>query len=76
MLEKIKDALCEQFDVERDEITEDTYFSDLGADSIDLFEFVLGIEEEYKIEIPTDDLIKIESIKDVINYLNAHGIEE
>ena len=54
--EKMKEIIAEQLGVEEDEITPDTSFKeDLGADSLDLFEMVMALEENYGIEIPTDD---------------------
>ena len=57
MLEKIKALLAEELGVNGDEITEATSFKeDLGADSLDLFELVTNLEEEYNIEIPAEEL--------------------
>ena len=77
MLEKIKALLAEELGVNEDEITEATSFKeDLGADSLDLFELVTNLEEEYNIEIPTDDLAQINTVGDVIEYLKDQGVEE
>ena len=73
MLEKIKEMVAEQLNVDAAEITEATSFKDdLGADSLDLFELVMGLEDEFGIEIPTDDLEQITTVGDVINYINEH----
>ena len=57
MLEKIKALVAENLGVEESKITENSSFKeDLGADSLDLFEMVMGLEEEFEIEIPTEDL--------------------
>ena len=77
MLEKMKEIIAEQLGVEEDEITLDTSFKeDLGADSLDLFELTMALEEEYDIEIPAEELESIETINDVIEYLSSKGIEE
>ncbi|MEE1227871.1 MAG: acyl carrier protein [Lachnospiraceae bacterium] len=77
MLEKMKEIIAEQLGVEEDEIDLETSFKeDLGADSLDLFELTMALEEEYDIEIPTEELEKIEKVGDVINYLKTKGIEE
>lgn len=76
MLEKIRETLSEQFEVEKETIDLSTAFSDLGADSIDLFELVMNIEEEYSVEIPTDDLKNIKTVGDFVNYLKSRGIGE
>ena len=77
MLEKMKDYIAEQLDCDRDEITLDTNFrEDLGADSLDLFELVMNLEDEYALEIPPEDLEKMETVGDVVDYLKERGIEE
>ena len=76
MLEKIQAIIAEQLGIEESEITMESNFSDdLGADSLDLFELVMNLEEEYSIEIPTEELEAIKTVGDVINYLSEHGIE-
>ena len=71
--DKIKEIIAEQLGVEEDEITPDTSFKeDLGADSLDLFEMVMALEENYGIEIPTDDLGQLETVADVIDYIQSH----
>lgn len=77
MLEKMKEIIAEQLNVDTAEITlESDFKNDLGADSLDLFQFVMALEEEYSIEIPSEDLEKIATVKDVCDYLAAKGIEE
>lgn len=76
MLEKMRSILEEQLNCEGDMITEDTSFKDdLGADSLDLFELVMALEEEYGIEIPADDLTNMETVGSVIEYLKSKGVE-
>ena len=70
MLEKVKEIVAESLGAEIDTLTEASSFKeDLGADSLDLFELVMALEEEYGVEIPTEDLEKITTIGDVIKYL-------
>jgi acyl carrier protein len=77
MLEKIKEIVAEQLSVDASEVELETNFKDdLGADSLDLFELVMALEEEYNCEIPSDDLSAIATVEDVINYLKELGIEE
>ena len=77
MLEKMKEIIAEQLGVEEDEITLDTSFKeDLGADSLDLLELTMALEEEYDIEIPAEELEEIETVNDVVEYLKAKGVEE
>ncbi|MCR4648526.1 MAG: acyl carrier protein [Lachnospiraceae bacterium] len=77
MLEKIKEIIIEQLNLQGVEITEDTSFKDdLGADSLDLFELVMAFEEEFGIEMPQDDLENIETVGDVIKLLKDTGIND
>ena len=57
-------------------ITEETSFKDdLGADSLDLFEVIMALEDAYGIEINTEDLTDLNTVGDVMNYLKDNGIE-
>ena len=76
MLEKIKALLAEELGVNADEITAETSFKeDLGADSLDLFELVTNLEEEYNIEIPAEKLEEMTTVGKVIDYLKSIHIE-
>lgn len=76
MLEKIADIIREQLNLEDIEITEETSFKDdLQADSLDLFELVMAFEEEYGIEIPSEDLEKLVTVADVIEYIKEQGVD-
>ena len=76
MLEKIKELLADELGIEAEEITEATSFKDdLGADSLDLFELVTNLKEEYDIEIPAEELEKLTTVGKVIDYLKSIGIE-
>ncbi len=73
MFEEIKTIVAENLGVEEDEITmESSFKDDLKADSLDLFEMVMALEETYGIEIPTDDLGQLETVADVISYIESH----
>ncbi|MDO4169261.1 MAG: acyl carrier protein [Lachnospiraceae bacterium] len=77
MLEKMKEIIAEQLGVSESEIGLDTSFKDdLDADSLDLFELVMALEDEYDIEIPAEDSTKLVTIGDVINYLRDKGVED
>ena len=70
---KIKDMIADNFDVDKDKITEDTNFmNDLDADSIDLVEFILQLVDEFGAEIPDDEAEKIKTIGDAVSYIKAH----
>ena len=76
MLEKLKEIIADQLSVDADSITEASSFKeDLGADSLDLFELVMALEDEYSVEIPSDDLEKILTVQDVIDYMKNKGVE-
>lgn len=66
-LEKLKKIIVEVLNVDPDEITEDTTFiDDLGADSLDVFQIIMGIEEEFDIEIPSEETEKISTVGDAV----------
>ena len=70
MLEKLKEIIADQLNVDADSITAESRFKeDLEADSLDLFELVMALEEEYGVEIPSEDLEKILTVQDVIDYM-------
>jgi acyl carrier protein len=76
MLEKMKAIIADQLNVDEEKITlEASFKDDLGADSLDLFELVMGLEEEFGVEIPSEDLESIKTVNDVIEYLKAKGVE-
>ena len=76
MLEKMKEIIADQLSVDADTITEDSKFKeDLGADSLDLFELVMALEDEYSVEFPAEDLEKLTSVGEVMDYLKAKGVE-
>lgn len=65
--EKLQKIIAEVLNVDEDEITNDTTFvDDLGADSLDVFQIIMGIEEEFDIEIPNDEVEKIVSVGDAV----------
>ena len=77
MLEKMKEMIADQLSVDEDKITQESNFKDdLDADSLDLFELVMALEEEYGIEIPSEELESLTTVGAIIDYLKAHGVEE
>lgn len=76
MLEKVKEIIVEKLNVDESEITENTNFKDdLNADSLDLFELVMALEDEFDIEVPSEDLEQFATVGDVLNYLSDKGID-
>ena len=72
MLEKIKEIAADSLGADVSTMIAETSFKeDLGADSLDLFEMVMALEEEFEVEIPTEDLENIKTIGDVESYLQS-----
>lgn len=70
VFEKVKEILCDQLGIDEDEITLETnLIEDLGADSLDLVDFVMSLEEEFDKEIPDEDIEKIKTVGDVVSYI-------
>lgn len=77
MLDKVKEMIEEKLNAEGVEITEDTNFKeDLNADSLDLFELVMALEDEFGIEIDSGDMEELATVGDVLEYLKKKGLEE
>ena len=73
--DKVISIIMEQLDVTREEcVPEASFIDDLGADSLDLVELIMEMEETFDIQIADNELEKIRSIKDVLNYLKAKGV--
>ena len=76
MFERVKEIIEEQLNLDGVEITEESSFKDdLGADSLDLCELVMAFEEEYNIEIPSEDLEQITTVGDIMEYMKSKGVE-
>ena len=71
-LEKIKAIIAEVLNIDADSITEDTTFvDDLGADSLDIFQIIMGIEEEYDIELDNESVEQIQTVGDAVEAIRA-----
>ena len=76
MLEKMQEIIAEQLNVEAGIVKPESSFKeDLGADSLDLFELVMALEDEYSVEIPSEDLEILTTVQQVMDYLKAKGVE-
>jgi len=72
--ERVKQIIVEQLGVDEAEVTANASFvDDLGADSLDTVELVMAFEEAFEIEIPVEDAEKIRTVKDAVDYINAHA---
>ena len=70
---KVREIISEQLGVAADEVTpEASFIEDLGADSLNIVELVMALEEEYSMEISDEDAEKIRTVKDVVTYIEAH----
>ena len=78
VLAKLVSIVSDRLDVEADQVTpEKSFVEDLGADSLDIVELIMGIEEEFDIEIPDEDAEKLTSVDEAMNYtLDKIGVED
>ena len=73
MFEKIRDLIVEEVGVDEEQVTMDASLkNDLNIDSLDLFEMVMTLEEEFDVEIPSEDLENIDTVGDLIQYIESH----
>jgi len=73
VFEKIKAILCEQLDVEEDQVTMDSSITeDLGADSLDVVDLVMSLEDEFDVEVPDDKVENIKSVGDIVKYIEEN----
>ncbi|HIS48927.1 MAG TPA: acyl carrier protein [Candidatus Gallacutalibacter pullistercoris] len=73
VFEKVKAILSEQFDVEEDTITNDTTITeDLGADSLDVVDLLMSIEDEFEIEVPDTEIENIKTVGELVKYIEDH----
>jgi acyl carrier protein len=74
VLEKLKSILAEQFDAEEDSITAETSLTeDLEADSLDVVDLLMSIEDEFEVEIPDDEVENIKTVGDIVDYIESHS---
>ena len=74
VLEKVKAILAEQFDVEEDKVTADTDLQeDLGADSLDVVDLLMSIEDEFGVEVPVDEIENIKTVGSLVSYIEANA---
>ncbi len=74
VLEKVKAILAEQFDVEEDKITAETDLQeDLGADSLDVVDLLMSIEDEFEVEVPDEEIENIKTVGALVSYIEANS---
>ena len=70
LFEEIREVICEQLEIEKEEVALDTTFEELGADSLDLFQIVIELEEKYGIQI--EEVEGLKTIRDAVKYVEDH----
>lgn len=76
VFEKVKQIIADKLSLDEDEITmEASFIDDLGADSLDIVELIMALEDEFDMEIPDEEVENISTVADVVEYIKAH-IEE
>jgi acyl carrier protein len=74
--ESVKAIIVKQLRVDADEVKpEASFIEDLGADSLDIVQLVMALEEEFQIDIPDEDVENLRTVQDVINYIKKHAIQ-
>ena len=77
VFDKLKEIIMDQLDVEEDEVTMDANIQeDLGADSLDIVDLVMSVEEEFDLKIEDEDVEKIKTVGDIVSFIEAHTAEE
>ena len=72
IFEKVRSLISEQLDIDEDKITPETTFEDIDADSLDVVELVMALEEEFDLEIADEEVEKIQTVGDVVGYIEKH----
>lgn len=76
ILDRVKKVIADQLGLDVEEITmESSFVEDLGADSLDIVELIMALEEDFDIEIPDEDAEKIASVGDIVEYIRTHSEE-
>ena len=74
VFEKVKKILCAQLDLEEEQVTEEAeVIEDLGADSLDIVDLVMTLEEEFDTEIPDEDIENLKTVGDIVKYIEDHA---
>lgn len=71
--EKVREVICNQLGKPEDKVTLDSYIvEDLGADSIDVVEMVMALEETFKISVPDEECSNLRTVKDIVDFIDTH----
>lgn len=73
IFEKVREIICEQFDVDEETVTPETDIrEDLDADSLDLVDLAMSFEDEFKIEVPDDAIESVKTVGDIVKFIEEH----
>ena len=73
IFEKVREIICEQFDVDEESVTLDTDIrEDLDADSLDMVDLVMSFEDEFKIEVPDSAIETVKTVADIVKFIEEH----
>ena len=76
IFEQVKKILCDQLDLDEEQVTEDSeVIDDLGADSLDIVDLVMTLEEEFDTEIPDEDIENLRTVGDIVKYIEERAAE-
>lgn len=76
IFEQVKKILCDQLDLDEEQVTEDSeVIGDLGADSLDIVDLVMTLEEEFDTEIPDEDIENLRTVGDIVKYIEERSAE-
>lgn len=76
IFERVKKILCDQLDLDEEQVTEDSeVIDDLGADSLDIVDLVMTLEEEFDTEIPDEDIENLRTVGDIVKYIEERSAE-
>lgn len=74
VFERVREIICDQLDLDEDSITmESSILDDLGADSLDVVDLVMSLEDEFGVEIPDEEIENIKTIEDVVRYIEGNA---
>jgi len=74
IFDKVKAIIVDQLGVEAAEVSlESSFIEDLGADSLDIVELIMALEEEFEVEVPDEDAEKLATVSDAVDYIKSHS---